>query len=85
MSRKIPREQYEKSRVFKFKQWLDGTKDMYVDNVEMVPQEEFKETRAQLQNRLRERKTLLQQIHDIKNNKEIKWFNRLYKVFWRKI
>lgn len=81
MSRKISKEQYEKSIAFKFKQWLDGTKEMYVDNVEMKPAKEHRETKATEQIRKKEKKSLLMRVHDVKNNKEIVWFNKLYNVF----
>ena len=72
---------YEKSIAFKFKQWLDGTKEMYVDNVEMKPAKEHRETKATEQIRKKEKKSLLMRVHDVKNNKEIVWFNKLYNVF----
>ena len=81
MSRKIPKEQYEKSIAFRFKQWLDGSKEMYVDNVEMKPAKEFKETKTTEQLREKEKKSLLKRVHDVKNNKEIVWFNKLYNAF----
>ena len=43
MSRKVPEEQYKKTRSYHLRQWLDGTKDPFLDTVEMKPQQEFKE------------------------------------------
>ena len=31
MSRKIPEQQYEKTISYRFRQWLDGTKDPFLD------------------------------------------------------
>lgn len=81
MSRKIPKEQYEKSFAFHFKQWLDGTKEMYVDNVEMQPAQEFKETKLEEKKRIDEKETLLKKVHDTRNNVGITWFKKFYNVF----
>ena len=31
MSKRVPKEVYEKTRSYKFKQWLEGTKDPFLD------------------------------------------------------
>ena len=43
MSKKIPEEKYQKTRSYRFWQWLNGTKDPYLDTVEMKPHEAFHE------------------------------------------
>ena len=39
MSRKIPDKEYEKTLSFRLKRCLDGTKDEFVDTVDMKEQE----------------------------------------------
>ena len=39
MSKKVSKEQYEKTLSFRFRQWLDGTKDPYLNEVEMQKQD----------------------------------------------
>ena len=42
MSRLKSKEEYEKTRAFRFFRWLSGVKDPYVGEMEMHPQEEYK-------------------------------------------
>ena len=58
MSKKVPEEKYEKSLFYKLKQWFEGTKDPFLDTVEMKPQKEFSEDKATLRKRAEERKKL---------------------------
>lgn len=81
MSRKIPEKDYEKTVSFRLKQWLDGTKDSFVDTVEMKPQEEFKEDDTDVIKRDRERRQRLERVYDLANNWEVSGFQKLYKVF----
>lgn len=79
MSRKLTREEYEKTFSFRFWRWLGGAKDPYMDAVEMKPQaphsqEEF------LQN-MEETKQVIKQVYDLENNREIKKFSRIYTAF----
>ena len=43
MSKRVPKRNIEKTFSFRLKQWLDGTKDPFLDTVEMKPQKEFRE------------------------------------------
>lgn len=81
MSRKIPEQEYEKTLSFRLKQWLDGTKDFYVDNVEMQPQEEFHEEASVISDRTEERKRRMEKVYDIANNWEVSGFQKLYRIF----
>lgn len=81
MSRKIPEKEFEKTRSFKFKQWLDGTKDPYLDTVEMKPQKEFKETKEIKKKRKEEDKEIFQRVYDLEHNAKIRHFQTIYKVF----
>lgn len=81
MSRKIPEEEYKKTHSFKFKQWLDGTKDPYLDEVEMKPQKEFCENKEIIKKREEEDKEIFQRVYDVEHNAKIRFFNRAYTVF----
>ncbi len=81
MSRKIPEQEYEKTLSFRLKQWLDGTKDFYVDNVEMKPQKEYREEESVIQDRTEERKRRMEKVYDIANNWEVAGFRKVYRFF----
>ena len=55
MSRKIPEQQYEKTISYRFRQWLDGTKDPFLGTVEMKPQKEFHEDDTAVEKRKEEK------------------------------
>ena len=81
MSRKIPEEEYKKTLSYRFKQWLDGTKDPYLNNVEMKPQEEFHEDYEGVTERKEEKKRIFEHIYDIDNNTEVRAFKIFYRIF----
>ena len=81
MSRKVPEEQYKKTRSFHLKQWLDGTKDPFLDTVEMKPQQEFKEDTAVREQRSEEKKKIYERVFDVEHNAEMRLFQRIYRLF----
>ncbi len=81
MSRKIPEKEYKKTRSFRFKQWLDGTKDPYLDVVEMKPQKEFCENNEIIKKREEEDREIFQRVYDVEHNAKIRFFKRAYTVF----
>lgn len=81
MSRKIPENQYKKTISYRLKQWLDGTKDAYLGEVEMKPQEEFCEDIKTVTDRREEKRILHERIFDVEHNTEVKVFNNLYRGF----
>ena len=81
MSKKVPKEQYEKTFTYKFKRWLDGTKDPFLDTVEMKPQEEFQENKAAVERRNKDRKRNAERVYDMERNAELRVFQRVYKIF----
>lgn len=81
MSKKVPKEQYENTFSYKFKRWLDGTKDPFLDTVEMKPQEEFREDQEALERRNRDRKRNAERVYDLERNAELRVFQRVYKIF----
>lgn len=81
MSRKIPEQQYKTTRSYRLKQWLDGTKDPFLDTVEMKPQPSFREAKEVVKRRKEEQKRIAERVFDVENNSELKIFRRIYRVF----
>ena len=80
MSRLKSEEEYEKTAAFHFFRWLSGSKDYYVGNMEMQPQEEYKEEEATIQERMREQQMIRDKVYDTQNNKwlfRFRWFYRI--------
>ena len=65
MSRKLTEEQYRKTKSYHLKQWLDGSKDPYLDTVEMKPQKEYRENREIIEERKEEKKRVFERVYDI--------------------
>lgn len=81
MSRKIPEEQYKHTRSYRLKQWLDGTKDPFVDNVEMKPQKEFQEDTETFVQRKEEKEKAIARVFDVEHNAELRMFHKIYHLF----
>ncbi|MDE5931488.1 MAG: hypothetical protein K2H40_03260, partial [Lachnospiraceae bacterium] len=81
MSRKIPEQEYRKTLSFRLKQWFDGTKDPFVDTVEMKPQKEVGRDENIDWKRKREKRQRIERIYDLAHNWEIRSFNGFYKIF----
>ena len=58
MSRKVPEETYRKTFSYRFRQWLDGTKDPFLDQVEMKKQKPFAESEEARERREQDSKAL---------------------------
>lgn len=81
MSKRLSEEEYRKTRSFRLKQWLDGTKDPFLDTVEMKPQKEFEEEQEKVRERSEEKERLLERVYDLEHNAEMRIFQRVYRVF----
>ena len=81
MSRKVPEEQYKKTRSYHLRQWLDGTKDPFLDTVEMKPQQEFKEDTTVTRQRSEEKKEIYERVFDVEHNAEMRLFQKIYRLF----
>lgn len=81
MSKRVPEEQYEKTFSNKFKRWLDGTKDPFLDTVEMKPQKVIVEDQETIERRLRDRKRTAERVYDLEKNSELRIFKRIYNIF----
>lgn len=81
MSRKIPREKYEKTLSFRFRQWLDGSKDPFVGQVEMRKMKPVQEAAEERERREQDRERIKNRVYDLENNLEVRLFQRCYRVF----
>ncbi len=81
MSKKLSEEQYEKTVSFRLKQWLDGSRDPFLDTVEMKPQKPFVEDLEARRSRIREKKNVLKRVYDIRHNRQVLFFTKLYRAF----
>lgn len=81
MSRRVPEEKYRKTFSYRFRQWLDGTKDPFLDEVEMKKQEAFSESEDIRKRREQDGVLLKNRVYDLENNFEIRIFQRFYRIF----
>lgn len=81
MSRKVPEEDYQKTLSYRFRCWLDGTKDPYLHTVEMKKQEDFHEDEEVILQRQEDQKHVEEKAYDTEHNAEVRIFRRFYKVF----
>ena len=81
MSKRLSEEQYQKTFSFKFKRWLEGVKDPYLDEVEMKPQKPFEETAQAVERREESRKRMAEWVYDLERNAEVRIFQRFYRIF----
>lgn len=81
MSKKVSQEQYEKTFSYKFKRWLDGSGNPFLDTVEMKPQKEFREEDEVVRQHDEDMKQHIQHVYDIEHNAEMRIFHRVYKIF----
>ncbi len=81
MSRKVPEEQYKKTRSYHLRQWLDGTEDLFLNTLEMKPQQEFKEDTTVARQRSEEKKKIYERVFDVEHNAEMRLFQKIYRLF----
>lgn len=81
MSRLKSKEEYEKTRAYKFFRWFSGEKDPYIDQVEMQVQPEQPEEDLTIEECMRDRAMVIDKVYDFEKNKQMKFFNRFYAIF----
>ena len=81
MSRKVPQEKYENTFSYKFKRWLEGYKDPFLDTLEMKSQKAFHEDEEITRLHDEDKEQHLRQLYDIEHNAEVRIFAGIYKVF----
>lgn len=80
MSRPIPEEEYNKKWLNRVRQWAEGEKDPYLENMEINPQKEYVPNPKKLRKHQKDRDRMLERVHDTKNNKIYKSFFHFYRV-----
>ncbi len=80
MSRKKTEQEYEKTFACHFFRWLSGENDLYVGQMEMRPQEVYKESEEEAKKRQREKNILLNKIYGRKKSKSIKYLELFYRL-----
>ena len=80
MSRKKSEEDYQKTAEYRFKQWLEGSREPYLDAVEMEPQTLPQETEEEKEARKKERDAQRKRLYTRGNNRAVKTFYFLYKI-----
>ena len=80
MSKLKSKEEYEKTRAFRFFRWLSGSKDPYLGEVEMKPQEEYKIEETTILERMQEKQMLRDRVYDAEHNKLLVAFHRIYVI-----
>ena len=78
MSKLRPREEYEKTRAFRFFRWLSGSKDPYVGEVEMQVQQTPVVPEETIIERMRESEMIRDRIYDKELNKTTRTFHKIY-------
>ncbi|MCI8788357.1 MAG: hypothetical protein HFH92_04470 [Lachnospiraceae bacterium] len=81
MARKVSEEKYQKTFSYKFRRWLDDTKDPFVGEVEMHRQTPFVESEETKERREQDERQLHTKVYDLENNFEMRIFRRFYRVF----
>ena len=78
MSKLKSRNEYEKTRAFRFFRWLSGSKDPYVDEVEMQVQKEIVLPEETIIERMREAEMMRDKVYDEEQNKLAQVFHKIY-------
>ncbi len=81
MSKKLSDERYEKTISYRFKRWLAGTKDPFIDVVEMKKQEETPYDQKEEWARKEEKKNIFERVYDVEHNSRIRLFQKIYHIF----
>lgn len=68
------------NRKERFVKWLDGEEDPYLEKVEMKPQKAAALPEEVVKQHEREKKLVMEKVYDLEHNREIKYFNLLYKI-----
>lgn len=78
MSKLKSRKEYEKTRAFRFFRWLSGSKDPYVDEVEMQVQKKTVLPEETVIERMREAEMRRDKVYDEEQNKLARVFHKIY-------
>ena len=81
MSRKVPKEQYEKTISYRLKSWLEGSRDLYLGNLEMRPQSPRQEDEGTRRRHQEDKKRVRARVYDTEHNREMLLFKKIYRIF----
>ena len=79
MSRLKNDEEYAKTKAFHFSRWMKGTKDPYLDEVEMQPGVPYQDSLT-LEEIMAQEQQTMEKVYDTETNKWIAFFNKVYSV-----
>lgn len=80
MSRKVPQEKYERTLSYRLKVWLEGSRDLYLGNLEMKPQSLPEEDEATLQRLQEDNERVRAAVYDTRKKREMVLFRKAYRV-----
>ena len=80
MSKPRPQKEYEKTKTFRFFRWLSGSKDPYIGEVELKPQQEESISESTILERMAERQMIMDKMYDARQNKILGLFGKIYVV-----
>ena len=78
MSKLKPQNEYEKTGAFHFFRWLSGSRDPYMGEVEMKPQQRTERPVDTILERMFERQMMRDKVYDGDHNKKLTVFHRIY-------
>lgn len=81
MSRKVPKEQYEKTVSYRLSSWLEGSRDLYLGNLEMRPQSPRQEDEGTRRRHQEDKKRVRARVYDTEHNREMLLFKKIYRIF----
>ncbi len=71
---------HQNKREFSMKEWMDGSVDPYIGNLEMQPQKLKQESREQFEERILDYAKMNEQLYDTGKNKGVRLFNLVFKI-----
>lgn len=80
MSRLLSEEEYGRRPVGAFKQWVNGVRDPYLNNVETGMEVRQEESEEILRERQEEIVSVIRQVQDVANNSQYTLFRKFYKA-----
>ncbi len=80
MSKKISEEEYKNRLLVRMRGWISGEKDPYLDNVEIVPQQEYIPNEKKLRRYRRDHDKVIDRVYDIEHNPIYRFFQRFYRA-----
>ena len=80
MSRLKPQKEYEKTGAFHFFRWLSGSKDPYIGEGEMKPQQKIETPMDTILDRMDEQQMIREKVYGGTHNKKLTIFHKIYVV-----